>query len=146
MSVGYLLFLQEQIKGINIFDHARAARPHSSVNQGVAIVAVSPNIHEPRRIGYPSGSLKQWLRRNEIQRFVKEDDGSAKLFAHNQREIIGENLANTIRDNPSLFYKERVDRADLSRCVLLGAALVTWLNETEETFEVFRKDLEEQSG
>jgi len=92
--------------------------------------------HETRRTELnvnPSGPIKQWLASNELKRGVKGEDGSAKLFADNQREIAIMSLANTIRINPNLVDMSRLESQ------VLGAALVTWIKETEQTTEVVKQ-------
>jgi hypothetical protein len=83
----------------------------------------------------PAGRLNQWLAHKELERGVQRDDESAQLFVNNQKELVL--LASTFRSNSTQIQLIRVE--SMSRGAALGAALITWLKDTEETVEVARK-------
>jgi hypothetical protein len=74
----------------------------------------------------------------EFERGVQRDDESAQLFVNNQKEL--ELLANTFRTTSALIELSRAESMRGGELgASLGAALITWLKDTEETVDVARK-------
>ena len=80
------------------------------------------------------GWLNQWPTHKKLKCEIKRDDEGAQSFVDNQRAL--ELLANT---NSNLTLIEVSKMESMSGCEVLGATLITWLKDTEETFEVARK-------
>jgi hypothetical protein len=72
---------------------------------------------------------------NKICVQIKRDDESAQLFVDTQKEL--ELLPSTIRSNSVPIESIRVE--SMSGGEVLGATLITWLKDTEETVQVARK-------
>jgi hypothetical protein len=72
------------------------------------------------------GRLNQWLTRKELKCGITRDHEAAQSFVDNQRAL--ELLANTISN---LTPIEASKMESMSGGEVLGAALITWLKDTE---------------
>jgi hypothetical protein len=129
------MFIQKGIKGMTE-DH------RSTFQAWLELVdwtgrSVSPYTQAPRKLKLhinPKGRLNPWLTHKELKCGIKRDDEAARSFVDNQRAL--ELLANTISN---LTPIEASKMESMSGGEVLGAALITWLKDMEETIEVTRK-------
>jgi hypothetical protein len=84
---------------------------------------------------HPSGLIKKWLVEEESRQGLMRENESAKLFEECQRKP--DRLANLLNTVPALEEADEVE--SIPGGAVLGAALITWLKETEETVEVAKK-------
>jgi hypothetical protein len=129
------MFIPKGIKGITEDDRATLQAWLELVDWTGR--SVSRHTQAPRKLKLhinPKGRLNQWLTRKEPKCDIKRDDEAAQSFVDNQRAL--ELLANTISN---LTPIEASNMKSMSGGEVLGAALITWLKDTEETIEVARK-------